>query len=170
MWLKPLLGFQESKEAIYQNLSVKDGVLKSKVNGKSYHYGRLETPTLKELRDRVAKSKSKSKKGKLKLQAIQADARALHVDPNNKNALFQVASQFNLLEMVRPSVTPEEGVNIYSYDNTQGPICAICAGAGTIYRNYFVELDGQFGQSATKQIDCLAKVGEASLVPIRPRW
>ncbi len=159
MWLKNLIGFDESKEAIYKNITVKDGVLTSKVNNKSYHYGTLETPTLKELRERVAKSNSK--KGKLKLQAIQADVKALHLDKTNENALFQVASQFNLLEMVGANVTPEEGIEIYEHDHTQGPICAICCGAGTIYRNYFVELEGQVGQSASKQIDCLAKVGEA---------
>jgi hypothetical protein len=159
MWLKNLIGFDESKEAIYKNITVKDGVLTSKVNNKSYHYGTLETPTLKELRERVAKSNSK--KGKLKLQAIQADVKALHLDETNENALFQVASQFNLLEMVGANVSPEKGIEIYEHDKTQGPICAICCGAGTIYRNYFVELEGQVGQSASKQIDCLAKVGEA---------
>ena len=106
-------------------------------------------------------SKSSAKKGQLKLQAISADVKILHLDEKNKNALFQVASQFNLLEMVGANVTPEEGVDIYSYDNTQGPICAICAGAGTIYRNYFVPLEGQKGQSVSKQIDCLEKIGEA---------
>jgi hypothetical protein len=63
--------------------------------------------------------------------------------------------------MVGANVTPEMGIERYEHDHTQGPICAICAGAGTIYRNYFVELEGQVGQSATKQVDCLAKMGEA---------
>jgi len=158
MWLKNLTGFNESKEAIYKNIIVKDGILTSKVNNKSYHYGTLETPTLKELRERVAKSNSK--KGKLKLQAIQSDVRALHLDENNENALFQVASQFNLLEMVGANISPEKGIEIYEHDHTQGPICAICCGAGTIYRNYFVEIEGQVGQSVSKQVDCLAKVGK----------
>ena len=159
MWLKNLTGFQESKEAIHKNITLKENKLKSLVNGKEYHYGTLETPSLKELREQV--QNSNSKKGKLKLQAIQADVKALHLDPNNANALFQVASQFNLLEMVGANVTPEMGIERYEDDHTQGPICAICAGAGTIYRNYFVELDRQVGQSATKQIDCLAGMGEA---------
>jgi hypothetical protein len=159
MWLKNLTGFDESKEAIQKNITIKEGKLKSLVNGKEYHYGTLETPSLKELRERV--ENSNTKKGKLKLKAIQTDAKALHLDKNNKNALFQVASQFNLLEMVGANVTPEMGIERYEHDHTQGPICAICAGAGTIYRNYFVELNGQVGQSASKQIDCLADMGEA---------
>jgi len=159
MWLKNLTGFQESKEAIHKNITLKDGKLKSLINGEEYHYGTLETPSLKELRERV--ENSYAKKGKLKLQAISADVKALHLDPNNANALFQVASQFNLLEMVGANVTPEMGLEMYEDDHTQGPICAICAGAGTIYRNYFVELERQVGQSEAKQIDCLADMGEA---------
>ncbi len=159
MWLKQLIGIDESKEAIYKNITLQDGKLKSLVNGKEYYYGKLETPSLKELRVRV--KNSNKQKGKLKLRAMQADVKDLHFDPYNANALFQVASQFNLLEMVGANVTPEMGIERYEDDHTQGPICAICAGAGTIYRNYFVELDAQLGQSKTKQIDCLADIGEA---------
>ncbi|MGL5834217.1 MAG: hypothetical protein ACRC1Z_13425 [Waterburya sp.] len=66
-----------------------------------------------------------------------------------------------LLEMVSPNRTPENGVGIYERDRTQGPACAIAAGAGTIYRNYFALVNGQIGQSATNQIDCLADLGKA---------
>ncbi len=52
--------------------------------------------------------------------------------------MFQVASQFNLLEMISPNVTPDDGIGIYENDPTQGPACAIACGAGTIYRNYLV--------------------------------
>ena len=159
MWLKKLLGFEESKEAIYKNITIKDGKLKSLVNGKEYHYGKLEIPSLKELRREV--KNSNAKKGELKLQAIKSNVKSLHLDKHNANVLFQVASQFNLLEMIGADITPEMGIERYENDHTQGPICAICAGAGTIYRNYFVELDGQVGQSAEKQIDCLADIGEA---------
>ena len=79
----------------------------------------------------------------------------------NAGALFQVASQFNLLEMASPHVTPEQGVGIYEHDHTQGPACAVAAGAGTIYRNYFAPAHGHIGQSAHHQIDCLADLGAA---------
>ena len=85
----------------------------------------------------------------------------MHRSPENAGALFQVASQFNLLEMVGPSVTPEQGVTRYQDDRTQGPACAIAAGAATIYRNYFVPVGGSHGQTATRQIDTLADLGEA---------
>jgi hypothetical protein len=74
---------------------------------------------------------------------------------------FQVASQFNLLEMTGPSVTPEDGVTRYKGDPTQGPACAIAAGAATIYRNYFAPVGGGHGQTAERQLDGLAELGEA---------
>jgi hypothetical protein len=69
------------------------------------------------------------------------------LDPELAGALFQVASQFNLLEMAGPSVTPEDGVTRYAGDHTQGPACAIAAGAATIYRNYFAPVGGESGQA-----------------------
>ncbi|MGV6818229.1 MAG: hypothetical protein ACWA44_13280 [Thiotrichales bacterium] len=99
--------------------------------------------------------------GKTAIREIVADVQSLHIDSVNENALFQVASQFNLLEMVAPDITPERGVSGYEFDRTQGPACAVAAGAGTIYRNYFVTVNGVTGQSKDNQLDCLAELGEA---------
>ena len=49
----------------------------------------------------------------------------------------------------------------YENDHTQGPACAVAAGAGTIYRNYFADVNGKKGQSFDNQIDCLADLGKA---------
>lgn len=49
----------------------------------------------------------------------------------------------------------------YQWDATQGPACAIAAGAGTIYRNYFAPVAGQSGQREDRQIDCLSDIGDA---------
>ena len=59
-----------------------------------------------------------------------------------------VASQFNLLEMPHPGVTPEDGIRAYVHDRTQGPACAMACGAGTLYRNYFRNLGQQIDVSA----------------------
>ena len=61
--------------------------------------------------------------------------------------------------MVGPGVTPEDGVTRYQYDPTQGPACAIAAGAATIYRNYFAPVGDQIGQTAARQLDGLADLG-----------
>lgn len=158
-WFARLTGFSErNPESVRQSISVDGEMLTSSVNRATYRYGRLEVPSLDELRRRTATG-CRVKRG-MSLTGVVGDARALHADPSNSGAAFQVASQFNLLEMVSPNVTPERGVGIYEHDGTQGPACAIACGAGTIFRNYFVDLDGQVGQSESKQIDCLFEIGE----------
>ncbi len=156
-WFQQLTGIdEESPEQVRSQLIV-DGDCLVCPNSKRIAFGRLETPTLAELRARAIAVKSKS--GQLTLREVVGDVRKLHADPANAGALFQVASQFNLLEMSGPSVTPEGGVGIYEHDRTQGPACAISCGAGTIYRNYFVPVGDQIGQSAAHQIDCSADLG-----------
>lgn len=61
--------------------------------------------------------------------------------------------------MVGPDVTPEDGVARYEYDRTQGPACAMAAGAATIYRNYFAPVGEQTGQTTKRQLDGLADIG-----------
>jgi hypothetical protein len=159
-WFETLTGFpEESPQQVWQNITVDGKVLKSHVNGKVMVCGQLETPSLAELRERVHASGYEV--GKISVREIVANVQHLHINESNADALFQVASQFNLLEMVSPNVTPERGVGIYENDPTQGPACAIAAGAGTIYRNYFATVNGQTGQSTTSQIDCLADMGVA---------
>jgi hypothetical protein len=159
-WFTKLTGFSErSPQEVREHISIHEGQLTSHVNGATYQCGKLEIVSLGELRKRVSAIGGLG--GKLQLSEIVGDAKALHADVDNAGAVFQVASQFNLLEMVSPNVTPEKGIGIYESDPTQGPACAIACGAGTIYRNYFIELDGQIGQTETKQVDCLAKMGEA---------
>ena len=99
--------------------------------------------------------------GRLKASVVVGDVRQMHRLSVNAGALFQVASQFNLLEMTSPTVTPEDGVTRYQHDPTQGPACAIAAGAATIYRNYFAPVGGGHGQTAERQLDALADLGEA---------
>lgn len=56
-------------------------------------------------------------------------------------ALFQAASQLNLLEFIGPKVVPEDGIDRYVFDATQGPDCAVACFAGTAYRNYLLHPD-----------------------------
>ena len=161
MWFEELMGFkEESPEQVRERISVSGPVLTSSSNGRSYRCGRLQIRSLGALRQDV-RDAAVPCTGRLTLREIVADVQDLHADPSNTGALFQVASQFNLLEMTGPDVLPEMGVGIYEYDRTQGPACAIACGAGTIFRNYFVEVNGRTGQSAGNQIDCLAALGDA---------
>jgi hypothetical protein len=159
-WFETLTGFAEdSAQQVRANITFDGNALKSHANGKLLVCGELEIPSLAELRERVESSGHKIRQ--ISVREVVADVQNLLTNESNADSLFQVASQFNLLEMVSPSVTPEHGVGIYENDHTQGPACAIAAGAGTIYRNYFAMVNGQTGQSARNQIDCLADIGTA---------
>lgn len=159
-WFEKLMGFTEvSPEQVRSNIILNGNELTSKVNGKTYHHGALQIDSVANLRALATKIAKPTTK-RIGLKEVIGDVQLFHVSPENENALFQAASQFNLLEMVSPSVTPESGVGQYEFDKTQGPACAIACGAGTIYRNYFVELDGQIGQTAQRQIDCLSLLAE----------
>jgi len=157
-WFERLTGFQETGYADTRSrLEVKGSELQSRVNGKSYGIGQLELVSLEALRERVH---SGGLPGKLKVRVVGGDVRRLHQAPEYAGALFQVASQFNLLEMVSPGVTPEDGVTRYESDHTQGPACAIAAGAATIYRNYFAPAGMGRGQTKERQLDGLADLGD----------
>lgn len=159
-WFETLTGFPEtSPSQVRQNLRVDRETITSLVNGKVMACGTLETPSLGQLRQRIATAKHSG--SKLTLSEVVANVQDLHTNTANADALFQVASQFNLLEMPSQHVTPEQGISRYASDPTQGPACAVAAGAGTIYRNYFAPVAGQTGQSADNQIDCLADLGNA---------
>ncbi|MDX1926273.1 MAG: hypothetical protein SFV81_07140 [Pirellulaceae bacterium] len=160
-WFERLFGFAESgRAAVHAELEVEGNTLRSKLRGTEWTCGKLEITSLGDLRSQVNGLLSNAKRP-IRIAELVGDARALHADPVNAGAVFQVASQFNLLEMVSPSVTPEQGIGIYENDPTQGPACAIACGAGTLYRNYFVALHGQIGQTAKQQVDCLTDIGEA---------
>ncbi len=159
MWFKKLMGFNDTKyQDVKDKIVVEANRLKSLVNDKSYQYGELEVLTLEEL---VKLSPPREiYKEKIKVSQIVANVQDLHEDKQNENAVFQAASQFNLLEMVAPHISPENGVDRYENDYTQGPACAIACGAGTIYRNYFADVNGVKGQTRDNQIDCLDLIGE----------
>lgn len=129
----------------------------SKVNGAEFNFGRLEVPTLEELQNQSPPREVY--KSKIQVSEVVGNIQMFHKETTNKGAFFQAASQFNLLEMVGPQVTPERGVGIYENDFTQGPACAVACGAGTIYRNYFAKVNGLIGQSSNNQIDCLKDIG-----------
>jgi hypothetical protein len=157
-WFERLMGFREGDyESTQDRLLVEGDELMSAVNDRRYGCGELSIPTLTELRKRVkAREIQRST-----VSSRVGDARAFHGEPEFAGALFQVASQFNLLEMVGPSVQPEDGVSRYAHDATQGPACAIAAGAATIYRNYCVPVDGEIGQRHDRQLNALAYLGNA---------
>ncbi len=163
-WFEKLTGFTESTgvagyEKTRQRLEVDGSRLKSLVNGRSYGVGELELVSLHALRERAAAAAPNGRRSTLRI--VSGGVRPLHAAQEYRGALFQVASQFNLLEMMDENVIPEHGVTIYNRDPTQGPACAIAAGAATIYRNYFAPVRGSVGQTKQRQIDGFSDLGAA---------
>lgn len=153
-WFADLTGFDEgSPEQVRATLRLEGDALLSRANGRRFHCGALTLPALADLRARDTAS------GRLRFSEVIGAAQDLHADPDNAGALFQVASQFNLLEMASPDVSPARGITGYSWDATQGPACAMACAAGTLYRNYFVPVEGAIGQTEGPQIDALADLG-----------
>ncbi len=158
-WFEGLFGFSErSYDQTQKNLEVVGTTLRSRINQRAYAIGELRTPSLRELRDEAAKV-VEGLRGRLNVSSISGDVRRMHGNPAHRKALFQVASQFNLLEMTGPDVSPEDGVTRYFHDRTQGPACALAAAAATVYRNYFVPIGSHVGQSRDRQVDCLRDLG-----------
>jgi hypothetical protein len=172
-WFYELTGFEESDYASTRaQFAVDGGDLVVIGSGRRYGIGELELASLAELRARTAPLKEGS--GGPRVRTVRGDARRMHRQADYAGALFQVASQFNLLEMVSPEVTPEDGVTRYECDATQGPACAIAAGAATIYRNYLAPVGSAFGQTRDRQFDGLADLGTAMSaalgVPVSSLW
>lgn len=172
-WFERLTGFRETTyDETRRRLAIEDGMLVSTATSVRHGIGELELVSLDELRERVGEPRAST--SRLRVRLLSGDVRALHLLPDYTGALFQVASQFNLLEMASPRLTPEDGVTIYQSDPTQGPACAIAAGAATIFRNYFAPTSDGIGQTRSRQLDGLADLGrtlsEALHQPIESLW
>ena len=98
MWFETLTGFrEESPSLVRDNILVEGEYMRSKVNGRRMECGHLESPCLGELRNRIRESKPPM--GTLTVSEVVANVQHLHCDPENRNALFQVASPFNVSQV-----------------------------------------------------------------------
>ena len=97
-WFERTTGFREDGyEATRARLALEGETLVSLVNGSRHGTGRLELCTLQSLRDRLNPAPGGGVR--TTVRCLAGDARALHSAPEFAGALFQVASQFNLLEI-----------------------------------------------------------------------
>lgn len=152
-WFEQLFGFREQEYAQTQGrFALERSTLRSSANGRSFAIGTFTTPTLASLRAAARTAQ----RGTLSItHETIGDVLELHARPENRGAMFQVASQFNCLEFASPSAVPEQGVTDYATDPTQGPACSLAAAAATVYRNYFVPIGGIAGQTRDRQLDTL---------------
>mmetsp|Transcript_130154 Transcript_130154/g.278130 ORF Transcript_130154/g.278130 Transcript_130154/m.278130 type:complete len:513 (+) Transcript_130154:76-1614(+) len=157
-WFQKTFGFveklyRETKEQFAFDPS--RNLLTVKATGAEFHTGIFQLQSLDELRKRSEAAGSPAVDGHgLTFQNLVGNTQELHMQ--NSDAVFQVASLFNCLQMRDPNVKPEDGVTGYATDATQGPACAIACPGATVYRNYFVNGEGQL----RRQVDCLSGVAE----------
>ncbi len=153
-WFEAITGFPETDYyGTKSRLSVRNGLLCSQFSNRRPAVGDLKLPSLFDLRNSGLQITGNAR---LTVSNIVGDIRHIHQKSRFEGALFQVASQFNVLEMISPNVSPEDGVSGYAFDRTQGPACAIAAGAATIFRNYLFPLEDGMGQNRHQQINTLA--------------
>ena len=175
VWFEHLFGFKEhlalrqqlpngqivrNPAQLREKLELRGDRLVSLVNGASYGVGKFSAPSLSELRRRVAAANLPP--GQLQLSHIATrDVFSLHSQPEYRGATFMAASQFNCLEFSNPEVVPEDGVQNYVYDATQGPACALAAPAAAVVRHYHIPVGGEVGQSAERQLNLVSGLLQA---------
>lgn len=186
-WFEKLFGFPEALERDERGAFAKvqasfdhdfaRGTLRSRVSGSLFVCGVFSTPTLGQLRAeaREALRSGGSAPGGVSGVSVThfATYDILEEHARHPGAVFQAASQLNCLEMPSRGVTPEAGITGYEHDFTQGPACSIACAAGTVVRNYLVDVaalssphrripaGGPLGQRADRQINTLDEVEAA---------
>lgn len=99
----------------------------------------------------------------------KVDVGALQGNPDNKDAVFQVASNFNGLESIMNS---EAGIMMYiNPDNfAQGETAAVSAAPGLIYRNYFVPhyIDNNYFEVVDKADIIIVSQGVDGVLETKP--
>jgi hypothetical protein len=135
--------------------------------GRVYHAGRFETPTLAQLRARIAPP---SALAPLRLTMLLGASPLTDIGALQATAapgtLFQVASQFNCLEAPGPYLVP---VADYFSDYTQGPRASISAFPATLLRQYAAPAaDGsRFVQTNERQVELLGDAIPATVAHVQ---
>lgn len=115
--------------------------------------GHVDLPSLKELRDGQPAVELESSQAVLHHMSAMSNQGQpgiqyeLDCIESDERVMIQMASQFNLLEMMSPQARPEHGVAIYAHDHTQGPSVCSRTVAAAMYRNYLMPVKGGVGQS-----------------------
>jgi len=134
-----------------RNINGKPQFIIHSITGKEYQAGFFTNPTIITLREQAAKLEQVGNGTfniviglDTKLNSSHrhtVDIGLLQANPDNIDAVFQVASNFSALEPTGISHYPEGGITGYIYDYTQGPFASISAAPGLFYRMYGIFYD-----------------------------
>ena len=103
----------------------------------------------------------------LQVSTIFVDVAYLQAAPENRGAMFQVASNFNGVEAIEETSYPDgaEFLTNYVYDRTQGPAASVSAGAAAISHVLLAFYDEgkpceEWQQTQQRQVEMLKDVKE----------
>ena len=147
-WFKNIFGYDEKDVRTYMHMTTNNNIIIFSIGGKKLQAGEFVLEKYNSLVYGISQSQSQAQN--LTFKIIPNSVTEL-IWKDTEKSVFQVASQFNCLEMKDQYTTPEQGITMYHSDNTQGPKCAIMCGAGTYYRNYLYNR----GQTKDKQINTI---------------
>lgn len=152
-WFHQAFGFTERNyRETRDEFDITDDVLTSKASGRQFHIGPFEVLSLGTLLRRLAQTEPQNLG--IRFRNLRADFYDLYTQADNAGAVFQVESLGNCLQTMEK---PERGVTCYAAYALQGSASAIACGAGTVFRNFFVN---GTGQGSGHQLNCLSELGE----------
>lgn len=133
--------FRDCDDLVHEALVAPDR-LRNRQTGQEWRTGTLETPTLGALRVQPVGLRGSSR-GFINVlcganDLGKVDVGYLQAHPENDGALFQVASNFNGLELMnKHDSRAMTEVGHYVCDRTQGPFASISAAPGLLLRHYY---------------------------------
>lgn len=149
-WLYPVFGIFDDRPLSRAARSIvydEDAGEIHMPNGTTLQSGTFHRPTLRSLLDDARDAKRTMASYALQLKIIVGedvgesiltrDVVSLHDAQHRTIPLWQVASQFNALEMISPQVSYKDGILDYVNDATQGPRAALACAPGTLVRNLY---------------------------------
>lgn len=159
-FVEDLLGVKESEFRKNPDLVAKawkaPRTLTNLSTGQAFDCGHLSLARIGELREQSL-PKRDERAGRLfvlqaKSQPAKLDVGYLQSLPENKNALFQVASNFNALELMNKfDDRAMTELGYYIHDRTQGPFASISAAPGLVLRHYYPFYQEQSPPSSWRQ-------------------
>jgi len=143
-WFAQVFGFEEERyeatTARFRLVTDRTNTLVDRQTDEQFVVGSWEVLSFSDLaRRRKMLAGSAPLCNQLVFKNLACDVRTLFADSANRGAVFQVASQFNCLEMTSPEISPRHGITRYVTDRSQGPACALSCPAATLFRNYFAQ-------------------------------
>ena len=135
-WFFNTFGFNED-----ENYHINRTKLKNHLNIVDIKDGKLEFYNLSRIKHDIIELDieyvtNSSFNAPITFEHIIGDIIDLQKNLENNDASFQIASQFNCLEMIDQYVSPIDGITNYYKDKTQGPLAVICTPYALAWRNY----------------------------------